>query len=77
MTWRHLYRTLDRRFTQVLAAILQHHGQLVAQLEMELLEHQRRRVRQRNAGLKKITDETNRRVVALLDGYFECYSHGS
>lgn len=69
MTWRHLHRTLDRRFTQVRAAILQRRDQLVAQLEMELLERQRRRVRQLNAGLKKITDEANRRVVALLDGY--------
>jgi hypothetical protein len=69
MTWRHLHKTLDRRFAQVRAAILQRRDQLVAQLEMELLEHQRRRVRQLNAGLKNITDEANRRVVALLDGY--------
>ena len=69
MTWRHLHGTLDRRFAQVRAAILQRRDQLVAQLEMELLEHQRRRVRQLNAGLKNITDEANRRVVALLDGY--------
>ena len=69
MTWRHLHRSLDRRFAQVRAAVLQRRDQLVAQLEMELLEHQRRRVRQLNAGLKSITNEANRRVVALLDGY--------
>lgn len=69
MTWRHLHSTLDRRFAQVRAAVLQRRDQLVAQLERELLEHQRRRVRQLNAGLKNITDEANRRVVALLDGY--------
>lgn len=69
MTWCHLHRTLDRRFAQVRAALLQRRDQLVAQLEVELLEHQRRRVRQLNAGLKNITDEANRRVVALLDGY--------
>lgn len=69
MTWRHLHGFLDRRFAQVCAAILQRHDQLVAQLEMELLERQRRRVQQLNSGLKNITDEANRRVVALLDEY--------
>ena len=69
MTWCHLHGALDRRCAEVGAAILERRDQLVAQLEMELLEHQRRRVRQFNAGLKNITDEANRRVVALLDGY--------
>ena len=76
MTWRHLQETVDRRFAQVRAAILQRRDQLVAQLEMELLEHQRRRVRQLNARLENITDEANRRVVALLDGYSDV-SYGS
>ena len=69
MTWCHLYGALDRRFAQVRAAILERRDQLVAHLERELLEQQRRRVRQLNAGLKNSTDEANRRVVALLDGY--------
>jgi len=76
MTWRHLHRTLDRRFAQVRAAILQRRDQLVAQLEMELREHQRRRVRQLNAGLKNITDEANRRVVALLERYSDVAAGG-
>jgi hypothetical protein len=69
MTWRHLHGTVDRRFAQVCAAILQRRDQLVTQLEIELLEYQRRSVRQLNARLANITDEANRRVVDLLDGY--------
>jgi hypothetical protein len=69
MTWRHLYENLDRRFAEVQGAIVQRRDELVGQAETELLEHQRKRVRQLNDGLRKITDEANRRVVALLDEY--------
>ena len=69
MTWRHLQGNLDRRSAQVGAAILQRRDQLVAQTEIELLEHQRKCVRQLNDGLRHITDQANRRVVALLGEY--------
>lgn len=69
MTWRHLRGNLDRRYAQVRAAILERRDQLVTQTEIELLEHQRKRVRQLNDGLRHIADQANRRVVALLDEY--------
>lgn len=76
MTWRHLQGNLDRRFTQVRDAIQQRREQLAAHAEAELLEYQRRRVQQLNNGLKSITDQANRRAVALLDEYSDLASGG-
>jgi hypothetical protein len=69
MTWRHLEGNLNRRFTQVRAAIQQRRDQLVTEAEMALLERQCKRVQQLNDGLRTIADQANRRVVALLDEY--------
>ena len=41
-----------------------------------LIEYQRRRVQQLNNGLKSITDQANRRAVALLDEYSDLASGG-
>lgn len=69
VTDRELRVVIRRRFAALRAAVEQRRTELVMESEAELLERCRRdteRADELNQGLKEITDEANRKAVALL-----------
>lgn len=69
MTDRELRVAIRRRFNALRIAVQQRRAELVAETETELLDRYRaesERVEELNRRLKEITDEANRKAVALL-----------
>ena len=69
MTDRELRVAIRKRFSGLRAAVQQRRAELIAETEAELLDRYRaqsERFEELSRGLKDITDEANRKVVALL-----------
>lgn len=69
MTDRELRVVIRKRFSALRVAVQQRRDELVAETEAEILaryQAENERVEELNRGLKEITDEANRKAVALL-----------
>jgi hypothetical protein len=69
MTDRELRVAIRQRFNALRIAVQQRRAELIAEAEAELLDRcqaESERVEELNRGLKEITDEANRKTVALL-----------